>query len=59
METYMTAKGQDITAIIQEMRMDSSPKDDNKLHRTSIQHITRVRAREIQIRIRGQLWLTR
>ncbi|KAJ8587930.1 hypothetical protein M405DRAFT_820632 [Rhizopogon salebrosus TDB-379] len=59
METYMTAKGQEITAIIQEMHMDSSPKDDNKLRRTSIRHITRVRAREIQIRTRGQLWLTR
>ncbi|KAJ8584115.1 hypothetical protein M405DRAFT_827375 [Rhizopogon salebrosus TDB-379] len=53
----MTAKGQEITAIIQEL--SDSPKDDNKLRRTSIQHITRVRAREIQIRTRGQLWLTR
>ncbi|KAJ8581026.1 hypothetical protein M405DRAFT_833206 [Rhizopogon salebrosus TDB-379] len=59
----MTAKGQEITAIIQysgAIRAPSpDPKDDNKLRRTSIRHITRVRAREIQIRTRGQLWLTR
>ncbi|KAJ8581281.1 hypothetical protein M405DRAFT_832820 [Rhizopogon salebrosus TDB-379] len=58
----MTAKGQQITAIIQELSghllLSDSPKDDNKLRRTSIRHITRVRAREIQIRTRGQLWLT-
>ncbi|KAJ8597361.1 hypothetical protein M405DRAFT_803859 [Rhizopogon salebrosus TDB-379] len=54
MEMYMTAKGQEISAIIQELFLRC-----NTHRRTSIRHITRVRAREIQIRTRGQLWLTR
>ncbi|KAJ8594071.1 hypothetical protein M405DRAFT_809814, partial [Rhizopogon salebrosus TDB-379] len=45
----LSTKGQEITAIIQELSghlllsdIPMHPKDDNKLHRTSVRHITCV-----------------